>query len=161
MMPNISRITGAPTENAFHCLHCTNEVRLALRNIKSTPPSVPFTKGKIHRVTLSAVGFRHEKLKILPGHRPQGFETGLLVHQCLPPFLQPKRKPGHHYKNRATTGAKLEAAVSNGRNVLLSPHHVCKPQHNPAKAAIPNTTLTHQGDFNRISLNDSLRRFMF
>jgi len=59
------------------------------------------------------------------------------------------------------TGAKLAATVSKGRKVLLSPHHACTPQRRPAKAMIPNTTLTHQGDFNRMSLNDSLRRFMF
>jgi hypothetical protein len=27
MRPNISRMTGAPTENAFHCLHWTSDVR--------------------------------------------------------------------------------------------------------------------------------------
>jgi len=36
--PTLSRMTGAPTENTFHCLHCTSVVAPSLRHARSIPP---------------------------------------------------------------------------------------------------------------------------
>lgn len=141
--PNISRTTGAPTENTFHCFHATFR----------TP-----AKGVIDLIAFSAIRLGNEVFEVFPRSISQGFQIGLLVEEATAFRGEQERAEGKYAEQQQ--GERSQGNNPFGEQlagaILSGPHG--KAPANPGKSRNAKAHAAHHGSFRKSSLKDSLWR---